>query len=247
LRIGALVRHNLTLAAREPGPMISRIVMPVAVVLALRPLYTSALGGAQRGTAQAVVGMLVMFSLLGMSVVGNAVLTERSWHTFDRLRASPARPLEIMVGKAVPIGLLVVVQQVVILTLGVAVLGLRVASYGLLATAVAAWACALLCFGSALAVLVRGHADLSAATDIGSMLFTCLGGALVPLATLPGWARAVAPVSPGYWAMRGIGAALAGDAGTTLAAAAALTGAAALAAAVAGWRITRGWGRSTPG
>lgn len=31
------------------------------------------------------------FSLLALSVVGTGILTERSWRTWDRLRATPAR------------------------------------------------------------------------------------------------------------------------------------------------------------
>jgi ABC-2 type transport system permease protein len=48
------------------------------------------------------------------------------------------------------------------------------------------------------------------------MLLSSLGGALVPLAALPHWVRAVAPASPGYWASSTLHAALAGDAGRTL-------------------------------
>jgi ABC-2 type transport system permease protein len=243
-RTRALVRHNLTLVAREPAPMIGRIVMPVVLVLVLSPLYTSALGGPQRGTAQAVIGMLVTFSLLGMSVVGNSVLSERSWHTLDRLRASPARPVELLAGKAIPVLGLVVLQQAVLLGLGVAVLHLRVASYGLLALAVASWAFALLSAGSAVAMLVRSQAELAAAVDIGAMVLTSLAGALVPLAAMPGWARAIAPVSPGYWAIRALTGALAGDPRGTLSSAAVLAGMGVLAAGVAGLRLATGWGRS---
>ena len=35
--------------------------------------------GVQAGTHQVVTGMLVMFSLLTLSVVGTAILTERPW------------------------------------------------------------------------------------------------------------------------------------------------------------------------
>jgi ABC-2 type transport system permease protein len=35
------------------------------------------------------------------------------------------------------------------------------------------------------------------------VLFGAIGGALVPLNVLPGWARTIAPVTPTYWAMRG--------------------------------------------
>jgi ABC-2 type transport system permease protein len=242
-RIWSLTRHNLTLVAREPGPMISRIAMPVVIVLVLRPLYSSALGGRGPGTTQAVVGMLVMFSLLGMSVVGTAVLTERIWHTLDRLRATPARPAELLAGKAVPVLLLVLAQQAVILGLGVTVLGLRVTNAALLALTVLVWAVTLLCCGTAIATVVRSQAELSAVVDIGGMLCTVLAGALVPLSAMPGWARHLSPVSPGYWAMRALRGALAGQVDTAMSSAGVLAAVAGLAAIISGVRLARGWGR----
>ncbi len=236
-RTAALARHNLVLVAREPGPMISRIVMPILTVLVLKPLYTAALGPA--GTTQAVAGTLVLFSLLGMSVVGNSVLVERLGHTFDRLRATPLRPVELIAGKAAPILALVVLQQAVILGTGIVALHLRVASPGLLAVAVLSWAVLLLCCGTAVGVLVRSHAALTAATDIGSLALTTFAGALVPLAAMPAWARAVAPLSPGYWAMRSLRGALAGDPATTWRSAGVLLASALVAAAVAAARIAR--------
>ncbi len=73
---------------------------------------------------------------------------------------------------------------------------------------------------------------------------TALGGALVPLAVLPGWAQAAAPASPGYWAMSALRAALRGEAAPTLRAAAILLAVAAVTAGLAAWRISRGWTRS---
>jgi ABC-2 type transport system permease protein len=35
------------------------------------------------------------------------------------------------------------------------------------------------------------------------MAMAMLGGAWVPVATMPGWAQAVAPALPTYWAMQG--------------------------------------------
>jgi ABC-2 type transport system permease protein len=244
-RVGMLIRHNTVLALREPGPMISRLVMPLVAVLVFEPLYQAALAGSRSaGAGQAVAGMLVLFSLLALSLVGTAILAERSWHTWDRLRSTPARPLELLLGKAVPALTTLVVQQVLVLGFGALVLDLRVPDLGLLAGAVAVWSVTLLCIGAALGTLARSPAELSAMQDIGSFLCTGLGGALVPLAAMPGWARQLAPASPAYWAMRAIGGALTGRAATALPAFAVLGGIAALAAALAGWRINRGWSRS---
>ena len=78
--------------------------MPLVMIVLLRPLYLSALArrGVQAGTVQVVTGMLVMFSLLALSVVGTAILTERTWRTWDRLRATPARSGELLATKALP-------------------------------------------------------------------------------------------------------------------------------------------------
>lgn|GEM_PF-188890 len=242
LRAGVLIRHNTLLLLREPGPLIGRLVMPVLLMLALRPLYVAAEGPA--GAGQAAVGALVTFSLLALSIVGGSILTERVWHTWDRLRATPVRPLELLVGKAVPVLGVLALQQAVVLATGVAVGGMAVDSPGLLAAACAAWGLALLGMGSAVGVAARSFGQLSAAFDIGGFCLTTLGGALVPLATLPGWVQAAAPVSPGYWAATTLRHAAAGETAPTLRGVAVLLAVAVVGGVVAGWRVRRGFGRA---
>ena len=240
-----LVETNLTLFIRDPGPLIGRIVQPVLSLLILQRLYVAATGDQARGTTQVVVGYLVLFSLLGMSIVGNAILADRKWNTFDRLRASPAHPAELLVGKAIPILLFIVLQQVVLFGLGIVVLNLHVESYGLLVLADFVWAVAVLCLGAAVAMLVRSYAQLSAVIDIGASIGTALGGGLVPLDTMPEWTRDIAPLSPAYWAVRGLAGALSANVGVTLTSSAVLAGVAVVSATVAGRRLARGWGRNT--
>ena len=107
-----------------------------------------------------------------------------------------------------------------------------------------AWAAALLGLGSALGALLRSQSELNVAYDIGGVVLASLGGALVPLATLPGWARHVAPVSPGYWAMSALRSALTGQLATTFRSAAILATIAIATATLATRRINRGWSRS---
>jgi ABC-2 type transport system permease protein len=246
LRMTTLARHNATLMLREPGPMISRLVQPLVLITLMRPLYLAALArdGAQAGTIQVVTGMLVMFSLLALSVVGTGILTERSWRTWDRLRATPARAGELLAAKALPAFALLVVLQAEIIAFGAGVFGLHVPDPGLLALAVASWAFALLGIGTALGATLRSQSELNVAYDIGGLLFSALGGALIPTAELPGWARAIAPGSPGYWAMGALRSALRGQAGPTVRDAAVLAGVAAVAGTVAVCRMSRGAPRS---
>ena len=223
LRTAALVRHNTMLLLREPGPLASRMILPLVFVTLLRPLYTAAEGTAA-GTVQAVTGTLVTFSLLALSIVGGSILTERLWHTWERLRASTAHPLEILTGKAVPVLGALLAQQALVLGFGALVLGLRLDHLLLLGIALLCWTLTLLGIGSALGVVARTHGELSAAYDIGGMLLSSLGGAFVPLAALPDWVRRIAPASPGYWGVSALHAALAGDASRVLLCGAVLIG-----------------------
>jgi ABC-2 type transport system permease protein len=212
-RIAALVRHEAILLARAPGPLIGYTVMPLLLMTVLRPMLErlAALGSTtgMGGTAQAAAGMAIMFSLFALKVVGAGFLQERTWHTWDRLRASPARASEILVGKAVPMLIVLLVHQAIIIGFAMAVFGLRpAAAWWPLALVAVAWTGCILILGTAAATLVQSPAQLSVAGDIAAVLTSILGGALVPAELMPGWLRAVGPLSPGYWAMRSYRAAL---------------------------------------
>ena len=90
-RIGAIARHNTLIRLRDPGQMIAYIVMPMILMLVLKPLYVKAVQG---GTLQVVTGLLVMFSVFAIGVAGNSILVERNWQTWDRLRQSRANAAE---------------------------------------------------------------------------------------------------------------------------------------------------------
>jgi ABC-2 type transport system permease protein len=246
VRLSALIRHNTTLLLREPGPLLSRLIMPLVLITLMRPLYQEALAkyGRQAGTTQVVTGMLVMFSLLALSIVGTTILSERSWHTWDRLRATSATPAELFAGKVVPAFGVLLAQQAVVLTFGTLAFGLTIASPGLLAVAVASWGLAVLGIGAALGAIVRSQSELAVCYDIGGIALTALAGGLVPLSALPGWARAIAPASPGYWALSALRSAIEGHPAGMLRACAVLLAIAVGAGALACWRISRGWARS---
>lgn len=246
IRLIALIRHNAMLLVREPGPLLSRLIMPLVLITLMRPLYLEALAryGHQAGTRQVVTGMLVMFSLLALSIVGTAILSERAWHTWDRLRATSATPAELFAGKVIPAFGVLLAQQGVVLTFGTLAFGLDIGSPGLLAVAVASWGLAVLGIGAALGAIVRSQSELAVCYDIGGVALTALAGGLVPLTALPGWARAIAPASPGYWALAALRSAIASQPAGMLRACGVLLAIAVGAGALACWRISRGWSRS---
>jgi ABC-2 type transport system permease protein len=242
-RTGAVIRHNTVLLLREPGPLASRLILPLAFIALLHPLYQAAQGHAA-GARQAVIATLVTFSLLALSIVGGSILTERIWHTWERVRMTPVRPAELLTGKAVPALAALLAQQALIVGFGVAVLGMAVAGPALLALALLAWTLTLLSMGAAIGVLARSFSELSVIYDIGGMLLSSLGGALVPLAALPGWVRHVAPASPGYWAVSALKAALSGNGPGTLRASVVLAAFALAFGLVAAARVGRSAARS---
>jgi ABC-2 type transport system permease protein len=246
VRMAAMVRHNTTLMLREPGPVISRLVQPLVLITLTHPLYAAALAaaGSQAATVQVVTGMLVMFSLLALSIVGTGIMTERAWRTWDRLRATPARAAELLSAKAVPAFALLVVLQAEVIGFGAVAFGLRISDPALLALAVLSWALALLGMGMALGALLRSQSELNVAYDIGGLLFSALGGALIPPDELPGWARTIAPASPGYWAMGALRSAVSGQAMATLRDCVVLVGVGVAAGALAAWRMSRNSPRS---
>lgn len=241
-RTGILTWHNVVLRVRDPGQLISYIAIPMVLMLVLQPLYVSAIDS---GELQAVTGPLVMFSVFALAIVGNSILVEREWRTWDQLRASRAARTELMLGKTVPIVVMLVVQQTVLLLFGSLVTGLALPATAIyLVVAIIIWAVTLLLIGTALATLVRSRGDLGMVTDLGAIAVSALGGALVPVSLMPGWAQAIAPFSPGYWAVRMMQAAVAGDAAGTLRPAMVCLAIGLAAGVVATWRLARGWGRS---
>lgn len=241
-RVGLLIRHNTVLRLRDPGQLISYIVLPMVLMTVLKSVYVNAL---KEGELQAVTGPLVMFSVFALSIVGNSILVEREWHTWDQLRASRAGRTELLLGKTVPVLVLLVLQQVVLLVFGCATIGLAVPkSIFYVVLAVFIWGLTLLSIGAALATLVRSRGDLALVSDIGAMAVSSIGGALSPVSLMPAWARHIAPASPGYWAMSLLRTALDGDPGGMLRPALVCLAMALAAGAVATYRLARGWGRS---
>ena len=97
----------------------------------------------------------------------------------------------------------------------------------------------LVSLSMACVALFRTLNQLSAAVNVGAMVLGGLGGALAPVAVLPSWARAVAPLSPAYWALEGFRTVTLDDGTLTdvLVPVAALLGASALATLVAARRF----------
>jgi ABC-2 type transport system permease protein len=95
-----------------------------------------------------------------------------------------------------------------------------------------------------LATLARSQGELSMAADIGAPTISSLGGALVPLSLMPGWLQGLAHISPGYWALVLLQAAVDGRPRDMVVPAAVLMVLGLVVGIYATRRLSRGWGRS---
>jgi ABC-2 type transport system permease protein len=203
-----IARLNALIIAVDPWPMVTLLAMPLVLMAFLEPVDRSLLAGqgyvGVNGSEVAVPGMAVMFAFFWMMFAGTGFFREHGWGTWDRLRASPARPAEIMVGKCLPILVLMLAQMAVLGAAGALLFGLRVrGSMTALVLLVVVFVGALLALAMALVSVCHTLNQTMVATNLGAIVLSGLGGSFAPVALLPAWARAAAPVSPAYWALRG--------------------------------------------
>jgi ABC-2 type transport system permease protein len=203
-----IMRLDFRVMRRDPGPLIVLIGMPLVLMSFVRPMFEGVLRYEgflhANGAEQAVPGMATMFGFYLLTYVSIAIFREHGSNTWERLLATPARPLEILLGKVTPLFLLGLVQQFVLFTLGSLLFHLKVeGSLVALAMISVALVTCLVAMGLALASVCRTVQQVNAFGNLLTILLGGLGGSLAPTSLLPAWAAAIAPFTPGYWAMRG--------------------------------------------
>ena len=206
-RSAALWRHEVRVMRSDVASLLTLTVMPLIMILFLKPFAKLALqddhAGAN-GSEFTVPAMATMFAFFLVAYMGFTFFAERQQGTWERLRASPATNAEIMLGKVVPAFGLAVVQQVVLFGVGYLAFGLRAEGSWLALAAVVAVLCVCLtALGVLMASIFTNAQQLNAFANLGTMLLAGISGAFVPIELLPGWARAVSPIAPQYWALRG--------------------------------------------
>jgi ABC-2 type transport system permease protein len=212
-RVAALARNDLRMVASDPVPTLMLPVMAVGLTAFLTPAFRNVIeasyGPGFNGAEQAVPGMAVMFAFFLVANGAFGVFREHGWNTWTRLRASALRPSEVLVGKAVLPFVSAVAYFVVLFAAGFAVFGLQHrGSLGMLAVVSGCFAVCLATLSLAMVAVSRTVMQVNALGSVTAMLFAGLGGALTPREVLPGWARPLGPISPGYWAMEGYRAVL---------------------------------------
>ena len=239
-----LFRMNVRLLLSDPAPLVITTAMPIVMMAFLRGTGAAVLHQAgyvnATGAEVVVPGMAVLFAFFGVGFIGTAFFSEHHWGTWDRLRASAARPIEVVLGKIVPGALLETLQLVVLFAAGALLFGFRVqGSLVGVAIMIAVTTVFLVAMSMLFTAVFTTINQLGAAVNLAAMVLGGLGGALAPIEALPGWARAIAPLSPAYWMLDGFRRVVleAGGWASTLGPAAVTLAFALVAGVVAAWRF----------
>ena len=122
-RIRAIARHDLRVLKRDPAFLIIFTITPIAFMAFNESAVGAALSvrfpNAQvNGAAYVVPAATVLFSGFLVGNVGFGVFREHGWGTWERLRASPLTPSELMIGKSLVPILTISIQIAVLLASG---------------------------------------------------------------------------------------------------------------------------------
>ena len=203
-----IMRHEFRVMLSDPSTVIFVVLMPLFMVAIMKELFATALQAqgyaSANGSEFGVPAMAVAFAAFGVGYAGFTFFRDHGWGTWDRLRATPASSVDIIVGKVVPTVAVTVVQLLLLFGLGGPLFDLEVTgSWVAMAVLILALALSLSAFGMFVTSVTRTMNQLNAVGSVGGMGLALLGGAWVPVETMPGWAQAIAPGIPTYWAMEG--------------------------------------------
>jgi ABC-2 type transport system permease protein len=207
-RSSVVFRQNLRLLLSDPSPIVITTVMPIVMMAFLRGTGEAVLqqqGYPEATGAEVVVpGMAVLFALFGVGYIAVGFFNEHHWGTWPRVRASAARPVEVVLGKILPGALLEAVQLVVLFVAGAVLFGFTVrGSIGGVAIMIAVSTVFVVAMSMLFTAIFTTMNQLNAVVNLAAMVLGGLGGALAPIEALPGWAQTIAPLSPAYWMLDG--------------------------------------------
>ncbi len=203
----AISRHEFRVMFTDPSTMIFLLVMPLFMVAIMRGLFATALAAqgyeGANGSEFAVPGMAVGFAAFGVSFAGFSFFRDHGWGTWDRLRATSATSVDLIAGKVFPTVVMTVTQLGLLFVLSKPLFGFEVTgSPAATALIIIVLALSLSAFGMAITAVSRTMQQLNAIGSVGAFGMAMLGGAWVPVASMPHWAQTIAPIMPTYWAMR---------------------------------------------
>ncbi|WP_054949086.1 ABC transporter permease [Numidum massiliense] len=153
---------------------------------------------------QVVPGYTVMFVFFIMITMANRMLKDKEGGTLARLRSTPMKPLDYLVGMWVPPFIVTCIQCVVLLAFGYFVYDLHVGDVLAVSLLIVCLNVCATGLGLALALFVKNENQGVAFTQIIAMGGAVFGGLWFPFEFMPRIMQAIGQFTPQYWAQRGL-------------------------------------------
>lgn len=208
----AVVRSEALIIRNDPTTPALLFVAPIILMALLHNVF------ARGGDAMAAPAYSLLFAFMLSTWVIYSFFKDFGWSTWPRMRASGLSVAMLVRAKLAPYVVLGVLQQIVVLAVGLAAVGhpADIRWVPLMLPVSTAFILVAVTFGFLLSAISRNHMQASTLANLIAFLFAAIGGAIAPIALLPGWARTISPISPHRWALKGFGAALDGHVGPAL-------------------------------
>lgn len=204
-----VARHEVSLLRSEIIPVLLYFLMPLAILSFIQGAFSLFLEFTEptlpaSGASLAAPGQATMFGFMSLAMLGHFFLGECGWGTWNRVRSLGVRPSQIMAGKMA----VNYIQQLLLFSfvMGTAALLFSLTVTGSLVALVVlelVVAFVIVAYGLIACALATSQAQYNAFAYLGALVLAGVGGALTPFDTLPGWAQAIAPATPTYWAVKG--------------------------------------------
>lgn len=152
---------------------------------------------------QQVPGFSVTFLLLGLLLgVSLGLFDEREWGTFDRIRATPTAPRNVLLGKLTARFIVGMAQMILLFAVGYFFFGMSLGPQPwALLMPIASIVFAGTAFGLIIAGVARTRDSVLPLGAIVIMSMAAIGGCWWPIDLEPRWMRTVALALPTTWAM----------------------------------------------
>lgn len=207
----AVARGSARLLLSDPAPVIAMTAVPLVFIPFLIPGARAQLqlagATAATGAEHVVPGMLVLFCFLSVQTTVMLFFREHAWGTWDRLRAGSVGTSDLLLGKCLPSYAAMLGQCAIVLTVSALAYGFRITGTVLALVAVLmVFVAALTAFAVLLVALFPTMDQAMVIGNLVGMVLAGVGGAFTPVASLPGWAQALAHASPAAWAIDSLSA-----------------------------------------
>ncbi|MEU8540958.1 ABC transporter permease [Streptomyces sp. NPDC048717] len=192
----AYIRLEVRRTLRDVGFVISSIGVPVMMYL----LFTN-LGGQNDSAFKtaAMIGMAAYGALGAALSLGTGVAEDKSTGWLRQLRVTPMTPRQVVVGRTLTGGVIVLPAIVAVLLAGATVNGVRLDAWQWAVVALTLWAGSLpftlLGLGNGYRLTSQSAGAVNVACNLG---LAVVGGLWFPVDLFPGWLRSLSAYTPTY-------------------------------------------------